>query len=83
MQQEYAKIWKEQHPEASIHVLPSIEEAIETVEQLCGTSTGRTAYILATGSFRLVGGVLTILEGEGIATESSSNPDRTSTQVQG
>ncbi|KAI9654942.1 MAG: Folylpolyglutamate synthetase [Bathelium mastoideum] len=72
VQHEYAKCWRQNDPEGSIHVVPSIEEAVETVHELSEASAGRPVYILATGSFRLIGGVLTILEGEGIATEPSS-----------
>ena len=70
-------MWKEHHPEGSTHVLPSVEEAVETVRRLCNANPDRPAYILATGSFRIVGGVLTILEGEGIGTEPSSSLDGT------
>ena len=70
-------MWKEHHPEGSTHVLPSVEEAVETVRSLCSAKPDRPAYILATGSFRIVGGVLTILEGEGIGTEPSSSSENT------
>ncbi|KAF2753147.1 putative folylpolyglutamate synthase [Pseudovirgaria hyperparasitica] len=64
VQHEYAKYWQLHDPEASTHVVASIEEAIATICDLNKANTGRPVYILATGSFRLIGGVLTILESE-------------------
>lgn len=60
-------------PDTSTHVVPSIEEAVSIVQGPNIADAGRPVYILATGSFRLVGGILTILEGEEIAKEPSTS----------
>ena len=71
VQRQYAEWWTGNDPQASTHVLPSIEEVVDIVRQLSESST-RPVYILGTGSFRLVGGVLNLLEGEGVTTEPST-----------
>ncbi|KXT03418.1 hypothetical protein AC578_1571 [Pseudocercospora eumusae] len=78
MQRDYAAWWKEADPESSAHVVRSIEEAVELARKTCKGQPGRSAHILVTGSFRIVGGALTILEGSGIATEASTTASSSS-----
>jgi folylpolyglutamate synthase len=63
-------MWKKHHPEASTHVVSSLEEAVETARACSDAHAGRPVYIIATGSLRMIGGLLTVLEGETIATET-------------
>jgi hypothetical protein len=54
-------------------VASSVVEAVEAAEAICRASPGRAAYILATGSFRLLGSLLAVMEGDVIATEPSTD----------
>ena len=61
MQKAFAGIWAELDPSAVIHVLPNVQEAVELAVGL-GENYDE-AQVFVTGSFHLVGGVLSILEG--------------------
>lgn len=61
VQQELAKTWDNIDPEAQVHVLSTIEEAVGKVREL---SDGHKAEVLATGSLHLVGGLIEVLEHE-------------------
>ena len=73
VQHEYADWWKQNDPNGSTHVVPSVEDAVETARKVSAAAAGRSVYILATGSFRLIGGVLAVLEGEDIGSEPSTS----------
>ncbi|EME82440.1 uncharacterized protein MYCFIDRAFT_40211 [Pseudocercospora fijiensis CIRAD86] len=72
MQRDYSQCWKEADPQSSAHVVRSIEEAVELAREICERQLERPAHILVTGTFRIVGGALTVLEGSSIATEAST-----------
>ncbi|KAF7185661.1 Folylpolyglutamate synthase [Pseudocercospora fuligena] len=72
MQRDYSQWWNEADPKSSTHVVRSIEEAVELARKTCEGQPELRAHILVTGTFRIVGGALTILEGSGIATEAST-----------
>ncbi|GMF69473.1 unnamed protein product [Aspergillus oryzae] len=65
LQKELAATWHDLDPSTEVVALYSIEEAIEYVRNISG-HIGETRA-LVTGSFRLVGGALSILEGEDVA----------------
>ncbi|CAK4028085.1 Folylpolyglutamate synthase [Lecanosticta acicola] len=61
VQQELAKTWDGIDPDAKVHVLNTIEEAVAKIREL---SKGRKVEVLATGSLHLVGGLIEVLESE-------------------
>lgn len=61
IQRRFADKWAQLDPFAEVHVLPTIEEAINYARSL--GSTEDKAQVLVTGSLHLVGGALGILEG--------------------
>ncbi|KAK3938899.1 Mur ligase [Diplogelasinospora grovesii] len=64
MQRLFADKWSAIDPSAKVMVIPSIEQAIETVRrEVEYVSDGQTVQALITGSLHLVGGALAILEG--------------------
>nr|POE77606.1 folylpolyglutamate synthase [Quercus suber] len=67
VQHDLAKTWDQIDPEATVHVLSSIEEAVERARDI---SNGRKAEVLATGSLHLVGGLIEVIESE---LEAGSN----------
>ncbi|KAB8278936.1 Mur ligase [Aspergillus minisclerotigenes] len=64
LQKELAATWHDLDPSTEVVAIYSIEEAIEYVRNISGR-IGETRA-LVTGSFRLVGGALSILEGEDV-----------------
>ncbi|KAJ5714319.1 uncharacterized protein N7483_011500 [Penicillium malachiteum] len=58
LQRELAAAWHDMDPSTDVAALPSIEDAID--------------YILVTGSFHLVGGALSVLEGQNFALARSA-----------
>ena len=65
LQRELADVWQNLDPNTEVAALPSIEEAIDYVRDING-GAGET-QVLVTGSFHLLGGVLSVLEGDGFA----------------
>lgn len=63
VQKELAATWDQVDPQASVHVVSTIEEAIGLARNLVGKDNGK-ADVLVTGSLHLVGGVLEVLESE-------------------
>ncbi|KAK1752582.1 tetrahydrofolylpolyglutamate synthase [Echria macrotheca] len=62
-QRVFAEKWTALDPSAKVHVIPSIEEAINTARSLAeGLGEGQKVQALITGSLHLVGGALGILE---------------------
>lgn len=61
VQNELAKSWDSIDPEASVHVVSTIEEAVGLARQLADC---KPTNVLATGSLHLVGGLIEVLEGE-------------------
>ena len=61
VQKELATTWDQIDPEADVHVLGSIEEAVARVRDIAGN---REVEVLATGSLHLVGGLIEVLESE-------------------
>ena len=57
-------------PNTEVAALPSIEDAIDYVRNIDGG--GRETQILVTGSFHLVGGALSFLEGQNFALARSA-----------
>jgi folylpolyglutamate synthase len=60
-QKELASAWSELHPSfprSHIHVLPSIEHAVNVVRGLEFQSNGSDVSVLVTGSLHLVGGLI-------------------------
>jgi folylpolyglutamate synthase len=57
-------------PNTEVAALPSIEDAIDHVRNIYGG--GRETQILVTGSFHLVGGALSVLEGQKFALARST-----------
>ena len=60
MQRDYSKWWKEADSNSSTHIVRSIEEAMELARKTCEAQPNRPAHILVTGTFRIVGGALTL-----------------------
>jgi folylpolyglutamate synthase len=60
--------WHALDPEAEIFVLPTIEHALERVNLISGKEG--EVQIFVTGGFHLVGGVLSILEGQDFGLQS-------------
>lgn len=63
MQRSFAEKWQALDPAAKISVIPTIEEALNFVENLGRDSKEEPVQALVTGSLHLVGGALGILEG--------------------
>ena len=61
VQQELAKTWEGIDPEAQVHVVSTIEEAVTRAREIAGS--GRTE-VMVTGSLHLVGGLIEVLESE-------------------
>lgn len=61
VQQELAKTWAGIDPQATVHVLGSIEEAVARARSLAGD---QRLEVLVTGSLHLVGGLIEVLENE-------------------
>jgi folylpolyglutamate synthase len=66
VQKELAGSWDSIDPDASVHVLSTIEEAIVKARQLAPEDQ---VEALVTGSLHLVGGVIEVLESEGESTK--------------
>jgi folylpolyglutamate synthase len=62
VQKELAGSWDSIDPDASVHVLSTIEEAIAKARELAPEDQ---VEVLVTGSLHLVGGVIEVLESEG------------------
>jgi folylpolyglutamate synthase/dihydropteroate synthase len=62
LQKELAAVWLTMDPNTRVIAVPSIEEAVEEVQKI--ENDIGSARVLVTGSFHLVGGMLSILEGE-------------------
>lgn len=62
VQKELAGAWDGIDPEASVHVLSTIEEAIARARELAANDK---TEVLVTGSLHLVGGVIEVLESQG------------------
>jgi folylpolyglutamate synthase len=65
-----AKTWLELDPGSKISVMSTIEDAIDSVRAIDGGES--EIRVLVTGSFHLIGGALSILEGEDYALASTS-----------
>ncbi|KAG7142734.1 Folylpolyglutamate synthase like protein [Verticillium longisporum] len=63
VQRSFAEKWQALDPAAKISVIPTIEEALNFVENLGRDSKEEPVQALVTGSLHLVGGALGILEG--------------------
>ncbi|KAK1044654.1 hypothetical protein LTR33_015284 [Friedmanniomyces endolithicus] len=61
VQRDLAHAYDEIDPEAKVHVLGTIEEAVVRVREL---ADGKTAEVLVTGSLHLAGGLTEVLESE-------------------
>ena len=61
VQHDLAKTYDEIDPEATVHVLGSIEEAISRAREIAGQAK---TEVLVTGSLHLVGGFIEVLESE-------------------
>ncbi|KAK5729123.1 hypothetical protein LTR15_002264 [Elasticomyces elasticus] len=61
VQRELAQAYDQIDPEAKVHVLGTIEEAVAQARVLAGD---KTVEVLVTGSLHLVGGVIEVLESE-------------------
>ena len=61
VQHELAKAWDGIDPQAQVHVVSTIEEAVNKAREL---ADGQTTEVLATGSLHLVGGLIEVLESE-------------------
>jgi folylpolyglutamate synthase len=66
VQKELAGSWDSIDPDASVHVLSTIEEAISKARELAPEDQ---VEVLVTGSLHLVGGVIEVLESEGETTK--------------
>lgn len=65
-----AEVWHQLDPRTNTAAFASIEEAIEHAKGIaCEVDK---AMILVTGSFHLVGGALSVLEGERFALQKST-----------
>lgn len=71
LQHTLADYWKQLDPETDVVVAPTVEDAVDRVRAIGGGQVDTRTLI--TGSFHLIGGALTVLEGgEGFAHESIS-----------
>lgn len=55
----YSSLWKEFHPDATVSIEPTIEQAIRLAERISVQHGGIDVF--ATGSLHLVGGALSLL----------------------
>ncbi|RMX90794.1 hypothetical protein D0868_14369 [Hortaea werneckii] len=67
VQRELAQNYDSIDPEACVHVLGSVEEAVQRARELSGNEA---ADVLVTGSLHLVGGVIEVLENESEVSET-------------
>lgn len=67
VQKELAETYDRLDPEAQVHVLGTIEEAVAKAREL---ADGQTTEVLVTGSLHLVGGLIEVLESEAEAEKS-------------
>ncbi|EFX06379.1 tetrahydrofolylpolyglutamate synthase [Grosmannia clavigera kw1407] len=71
LQQTLADYWKTLDPDTDVAVAPTVEDAVDRVRAIGGGQVDTRTLI--TGSFHLIGGALTVLEGgEAFAHESIS-----------
>lgn len=63
LQRELAETWRELDKEAEVTVLPTIEDTIDLIREIDGREEAGVE-IFVTGSFHLVGGVLSLLDGQ-------------------
>ena len=66
VQKHFAALWIELDPSATVHVIPTVQEAVDLVGDLSEDHRGTQVFVA--GSFHLVGGVLSILEGDATPT---------------
>lgn len=66
VQKELAGSWDSIDPDANVHVLSTIEEALSKARELAPEDQ---VEVLVTGSLHLVGGVIEVLESEGESTQ--------------
>ncbi|KAI7006353.1 putative tetrahydrofolylpolyglutamate synthase, partial [Hortaea werneckii] len=69
VQRELAQNYDSIDPEACVHVLGTVEEAVQRARELSGNEA---ADVLITGSLHLVGGVIEVLENESEVSETIS-----------
>lgn len=76
MQKDLANTWRNLEPSANIHVVPTIQEALELIEDITYEAEAEVE-IFVTGSLHLVGGVLSTLEGisTSVARGRSESPN--------
>ncbi|KAI7159384.1 putative tetrahydrofolylpolyglutamate synthase [Hortaea werneckii] len=67
VQRELAQNYDSIDPDARVHVLGSVEEAVQRARELSGKEA---ADVLVTGSLHLVGGVIEVLENESEVSET-------------
>ncbi|RMX93683.1 hypothetical protein D0868_12711 [Hortaea werneckii] len=67
VQRELAQNYDSIDPEACVHVLGTVEEAVQRARELSGNEA---ANVLVTGSLHLVGGVIEVLENESEVSET-------------
>ncbi|RMY56330.1 hypothetical protein D0865_03710 [Hortaea werneckii] len=67
VQRELAQNYDNIDPDARVHVLGSVEEAVQRARELSGKEA---ADVLVTGSLHLVGGVIEVLENESEVSET-------------
>ena len=61
LQQDMAQTWRRLDPTSETMVVPSIQDAVEFIRRI---DDGKTEIdVFVTGSFHLVGGMVTVLEG--------------------
>ncbi|KAK6387498.1 Folylpolyglutamate synthetase [Exophiala oligosperma] len=61
VQKRFAEVWAESDQMPIIHTLPTIQDAIELIEELSEEQEATDVFV--TGSIHLVGGILALLEG--------------------
>ena len=61
VQRQLAQTWDQIDPEAKVHVIGTIEEAVTQARDIAGSEK---AEVLVTGSLHLVGGLIEVLESE-------------------
>lgn len=61
VQRELAKTWDQIDPQAEVHVLGTIEDAVAKAREI---TRGQNVEVLVTGSLHLVGGLIEVLEDE-------------------
>ncbi|EFE33147.1 folylpolyglutamate synthetase, putative [Trichophyton benhamiae CBS 112371] len=59
-QKKMADCWSKLDPASQVSVLPSLQEAVELVDQIDSSTKGTKIFVC--GSFRLVGGMLSLLD---------------------